>query len=94
MVNADELPINVVTIIKLKVLTSLSQKARGKVQAASLSACRRQQTPPANRQNLTHSWYICGTWQLRTSPLQRKANRKISRWKCGEMIVEKAKAIL
>jgi hypothetical protein len=55
MVNADELLINVVTINKLKVLIGLSQKARGKVQEASLSSCRRHQIPPANRQNLTHS---------------------------------------
>jgi len=60
MVKISELLINVVRTGKLKVLISLGQKARGQAQEAPPSSCRRQEMPPADRQDLTHSSvYTC-----------------------------------
>lgn len=56
MVKGSELLINVVRTNKLKVLLSLSQKARGQAQEAPSSSCRRHEVPPADRQDLRHSW--------------------------------------
>jgi hypothetical protein len=54
MVNKCELPLNVVTTNKPKMLTGLNQKVRGRVSV--LQNHRPQmQAPPAERQDLTHS---------------------------------------
>jgi len=53
MCNIFELLINVVSVNRLKMLTGLNQKVRGKVE---VFACHftRSKIPPANRQTLTH----------------------------------------
>jgi hypothetical protein len=81
MVNKCELPLNVVTTNKPKMLTGLNQKVRGRVSV--LQNHRPQmQVPPAERQDLTY----LGIPAERGKPVSLpwgKANRKVSRWRCG-----------
>jgi len=61
MVNRCESLINVVSQDKPKVLIGLNQKVSGQVQ----KLCRLLSpdvVPPADRRDLTHSWYSHGTW--------------------------------
>ena len=61
MVNRSELLINVVTSNKPKALIGLDQNGKW----AGLGFFWFPNTdvdPPANRQYLTHLWYISGTW--------------------------------
>jgi len=75
-----------------KVLTGLDQKVRGQVQGLQRSPAA-DVVPPVERHDLTRSGI--GTKHGKPVALPSgKANRKASRWGCGQRMREKAKAAL
>ncbi len=61
MVNRGELLINVVTSNKPKVLKGLNQNGKW-VGLGVFWSPNTDVVPPANRQYLSHVWYLSGTW--------------------------------
>lgn len=92
MVNTSELSLHVVSYKKPKVLIGFNQKVSSQDVVGAF--CIADVALPANRENLTHSRSISGTWKPRIAPGNRTANRKGCLWRCGLGMLEKANAVL
>jgi hypothetical protein len=91
MVNTHELPINVVRTNKPKMLTGLSQKARGLVWEFSLLPSQTRR-PPADRQDLPHHMVRTRNVVSPSSSHQGRQAVRHSRWGGGYRRMEEAKA--
>ena len=78
MANEGELLLNVVIDNKPKMLRGLNQKVRERLRSSHFFLTQTT-LPPAERQSLTHAWYICGTWETGYAPCKRNVRCKAHR---------------